>query len=250
VAQAIWIAAPILPGTKEQEESAALHNILKQPDHQLVAELHTLFSKTQLDNSVLQTGDIDYLRKTIEKRIRACKYILAGYMHVDGTSFAAPIVSSIIAQLLEGNPLLTPAQIRTVLFSTAKRIEKVSADRQGFGYIQPRKAVIKVLKKEVISKSVSSPYINRQRNTIEFYVQNNFAFQISLVGSFNEWAQDVLLMEPCMDGLWRTEIPMLPPGVYQYKFFADEKLWLEDIENPYRAADGFFGFNSILKIEN
>ena len=249
VAQAIWIAAPILPRTKEQVESETLHYLLKLEGN-LKEELHVLFSKTQLDNSVLQTGDVTYLRETIIKRIRTCKYISPHYMHVDGTSFAAPLVTSVIAQLLEINPALTPAQIRTILFSTAKRIDGVPAERQGFGHIQPRKAIIKVLKKEVISKVASSPYVNHPKNTIEFFVQNDCASQISLAGSFNEWMPDVLLMEPCMDSLWKIEIPMLPKGFYQYKFFVDEKLWMEDIENPYREPDGFIGFNSILKIEN
>ena len=76
------------------------------------------------------------------------------------------------------------------------------------------------------------------------------ASQISLAGSFNEWAQDVLLMEPGVNGLWKIEMPILPSGLYQYKFFVDEKIWMEDVENPYREPDGFAGFNSILKIEN
>ena len=43
----------ILPGTKEQEESQTLHYLLKQDDENLKDELHTLFSKTQLDSDVL-----------------------------------------------------------------------------------------------------------------------------------------------------------------------------------------------------
>ena len=85
---------------------------------------------------------------------------------------------------------------------------------------------------------------------MSFFIQNNCASQISIVGSFNEWATDVLLMEPCMDSLWKIEIPMLSPGIYQYKFFVDEKIWMEDVSNPYLEPDGFIGFNSILKIEN
>ncbi|MEO7767013.1 MAG: S8 family serine peptidase, partial [Ferruginibacter sp.] len=250
VAQAIWIAAPILPGTKEQDESEILHYLLKQDNDNLKEEVSTLFSKTQLDNDVLQTENVDYLREMIVKRIRTCKYISPHYMHVDGTSFAAPIVSSVIAQLLEVNPSLTPPQVRRILFSTARRIKNVSAERQGFGCIVPRKAIINVLKKGVNLKADSSPFINHQKNTIEFYIQNDWASQISLAGSFNEWAPDILLMEPCLDGLWKIEIPMLLPGFYQYKFFIDEKLWMEDVENPYREPDGFAGFNSILKIEN
>ncbi len=250
VAHAMWIAAPILPGTKEQKESETLHYLLRLGDEKLKGELHNLFEKTQLDNSVLQTSDVGYMRDTIVKRIRTCKYISPTYMHVDGTSFAAPIVCSVIAQLLELNPSLTPVDVRTILFSTAQRIEGLEALRQGFGCIHPRKAIIKVLKKELISKPNATPYVNQMKKTIEFYTQNDYASEVSLAGSFNDWAQDVLLMEPGMNSTWKIEIPILPAGLYQYKFFVDKKIWMEDVCNPYREPDGFAGFNSILKIEN
>ena len=223
---------------------------MKLDDGGLKSELRNLFEKTQLDNSVLQSEDINYIRETMTKRIRTCKYISPHYMHVDGTSFAAPIVSSVIAQLLELDPSLTPANIRTTLFSTAQRIERLDAVRQGFGCIRPRKAIIKVLKKELISKTNVTPYVNHAKRTIEFYTQAEAASQVSVAGSFNDWAQDVLLMEPGMNSLWKIEIPILPAGLYQYKFFVDEKIWIEDVCNPYREPDGFAGFNSILKIEN
>jgi hypothetical protein len=171
-------------------------------------------------------------------------------MHVDGTSFAAPIVCSLIAQMLEANPALTPAAIREVLFSTAKRIESLPAERQGFGVIRPRKAILKVLKREIIMQPKASPFINHEKKSIEFYMQSDCASHISLSGSFNSWAQDVLLLEPGKNGLWKIEIPMLPAGKYKYKFLVDEKMWMEDVENPYREPDGFNGFNSLLIIEN
>jgi hypothetical protein len=248
LAHAIWIAAPILPGTREQTESETLHHLLKTDDKDLVKDINKLFSKTQLDHSLLQSNDPVFIREMILHRIRSCKYISPHYMHVDGTSFAAPIVSATIAQLLEINPSLTPAMIRELLFATAKRIDDIPAERQGFGVIEPRKAILKVLKKKPIMKSNDSPFINKEKKTIEFYVQNDCASQICLAGSFNHWAQDVLLMEPGQDGVWKIEIPMLPDGRYQYKFFVDDKKWTEDFENPYREPDGFRGFNSILTI--
>ena len=110
--------------------------------------------------------------------------------------------------------------------------------------------MLQVIKKQKISKPPLSPNLNNEKNTIEFYTQSDCASQISLAGTFNQWAHDVLLMEPGTDGLWKIEIPRLQPGRYQYKFFVDEKIWMEDVENPYREPDGFAGFNSILKIEN
>jgi serine protease AprX len=249
LAHAIWIAAPILPGTKEHLESESLHALLQVDDTILSQELHKCFEQTVIDPSVINM-DAQSIREEIIYRIQACKYISPGYMHVDGTSFAAPIVSAVIAQLLEVNPGLTPAMIRQVLFSTAKRIENLPAERQGFGVINPRRAIVNVLKKETLVQPTKSPSINIGQNIIEFYVQHDYASQISLAGSFNQWAEDVLLLDPGKNGLWKIQIPLLPPGIYRYKFLVDDKEWIEDINNPFKEPDGYNGFNSILTINN
>jgi serine protease AprX len=250
VAHAIWVAAPILPGTKEKKEAEILYSLEKEEDDKLWDALAKVFPETGLDDAVFQSNDVTFIREAIVHRIQTCKYISPDYMHVDGTSFAAPIVCSVIAQMLQANPLLTPSAIREVLFSTAKRIDGFPAERQGFGVIRPRKALLKVLKREAIMKPKGSPYINRKKNSVEFYMQSDCASQISLAGSFNDWAQDVLLLEPGQNGVWKIEIPMLPAGHYSYKFFIDGIMWMEDVDNPYREPDGFNGFNSLLVIEN
>ena len=250
VAPAVWIAAPVLPGTKVQEEAAILYRLLEMPGESLYDELAQHSSKINLDNAVYSANDVTFIKESIKQRIRAAKYISPHYMHVDGTSFAAPIVSAVIAQLLEVNPLLTPAMIREVLFGTAKRMEGIDSVRQGFGVVRPRQALLKVLKKEIAEKQQPSPRVNRENNTIEFFLQQNCASQVSLAGSFNNWTPGVLLMQPGAEGFWKLEIPMLPGGKYHYKFFIDELHWKEDVGNPFREPDGFGGFNSLLMITN
>jgi serine protease AprX len=224
VAHAIWIAAPILPGSQENEEARALYASAKKA--------------------------VSSMEESIRQRIRATKYISGDYMHVDGTSFSAPIVCSVAAQLLEANPSLSPYHIRQILFNTAQRIPGMPAERQGFGIVQPRKAILKVLKKEIFIKMPESPFIDQQRRTITFFVEHDCAGQVSLTGSFNHWAEDVLLLEPGKHGIWKIEIPLLPAGKYPYKFLAEGTRWLEDVDNPLREPDGFGGFNSILIISN
>jgi hypothetical protein len=225
VAQAIWVAAPILTNTDQHREAHDLHEKLA-------------------DNN---TSSSD--RETINKRIRETKFFSPDYMHVDGTSFATPIVSSVIAQLLQATPSLNPREIRSILFTTAKRLENIEAVRQGFGIIQPRKAIIKALTKKQIAKVNGSPFVNVENKTVEFYFEHGSAEQISVSGTFNNWAKDVLLLEPGKDGLWKIEIPLLPKGKYYYKFYVDGIQWAEDVENPYREPDGFNGWNSVLQIQ-
>jgi serine protease AprX len=248
VAHAIWLAAPILPNTKEYDEAAILYQMFNSNDEELEKQLSHSIEKTGLDKDILQQPTLEK-RNAIIKRIQTCKHISPHYMHVDGTSFAAPIVCSVIAQMLEINPYLTVTEIRHILFRTAKRIESISPERQGFGIIKPRKAILKVLQKETIMKPYTSPFINDQKKTIEFYIENTCADEISLSGTFNHWAQDVLPMEPANNGLWKIEIPMLSPGKYHYKFLIDQHHWMEDIDNPFREPDGFSGFNSVLLVD-
>ena len=74
-------------------------------------------------------------------KLRDNNVISGAYKHVDGTSFAAPIVASVAAQMLEANPRLTARQARRILIGTAMRLPRVEVDRQGWGVISPRHAV-------------------------------------------------------------------------------------------------------------
>jgi serine protease AprX len=224
VAHAMWVAAPIMPETKEQQEASLLFNLLQAP-------------RDEATGSILE-------------RIKDLKYISPHYMHVDGTSFAAPIVSAVAAQLLEIDPALTPAATRLALLVTAKRLKDFPAQRQGFGVVQPRKATLKILNRQIMIAPGISPAVNSQSKTIGFYIRHDCASQVTLSGSFNGWSHHELMLEPGGNGIWQIEIPMLPPGKYEYKFFVDDMVWVEDINNPYREPDGFNGFNSILIVEN
>ena len=93
-----------------------------------------------------------------------------------------------------------------------------------------------------------SPYVNKRKKTIEFHIKNSCANQIYLAGTFNHWAHDILQLKPAQNGFWTIEIPMLPHGRYHYKFFIDERMWAEDIENPLREPDGVTGWNSVLTV--
>ncbi len=100
-------------------------------------------------------------------------------------------------------------------------------------------------------KGHESPYFNRRKKTIEFYVHHlntASAAHISLAGTFNHWKPAELKKSPAKDGFWKISIPMLPKGKYYYKFCIDEKMWMEDIENQYREPDGSSGWYSVLTV--
>ena len=81
------------------------------------------------------------IRQIIALKIGQENVINKHYKYVDGTSFSAPIVSSVAAQMIEANLNLTPSEIKKILISTAERLPHHEVDRQGWGVIDPRRAV-------------------------------------------------------------------------------------------------------------
>ena len=142
----IWVAGPILPETQTADEASLYAELDAAADEQVKKILleHAGVDK-QLDEA--RELPVPLLRQLITIKLREGNVINQHYKFVDGTSFAAPIVASIAACLLEANPKLTPAQIKRILIDTAERVPDVEVDRQGWGVVVPRKAVEMALRK-------------------------------------------------------------------------------------------------------
>jgi serine protease AprX len=140
IAPGIWVAAPILPHTPTSDE-AHLYAELDSASDAEVREI--LLSNVGMDKDLDEARDLPValLRQLITIKLQERNVINHHYKFVDGTSFAAPIVSSIVACMLEANPKLTPQQVKRILIETADRVEGVEVDRQGWGVVVPRKAV-------------------------------------------------------------------------------------------------------------
>jgi len=140
IAPSIWVPAPILPNTPTAQQAALLQTLDKAEDehlHEIVQENPNIVP--ELDAALDRPAYM--LRQIIALQIRRENVITKHYKYVDGTSFSAPIVSSVVAQMLEANPHLSPQQIKRILISTAERLPHYEVDRQGWGVIDPRRAV-------------------------------------------------------------------------------------------------------------
>ncbi|HEV8159572.1 MAG TPA: S8 family serine peptidase [Pyrinomonadaceae bacterium] len=140
IAPSIWVPAPILPDTPTAQQAALLDVLDKAKD----ADLHQIIEanpnlEPELDAAL--DRPVHVLRQIIALKWRYENVITRHYKYVDGTSFAAPIVSSVVAQILEANPNLSPQKIKRILISTAERLPHYEVDRQGWGVIDPRRAV-------------------------------------------------------------------------------------------------------------
>lgn len=140
IAPGIWVAAPILPHTPTAEEAELYSKLNAAPDEELRAIIE---SNAGLDRDLDEASSlpVPLLRQLITIKLREGNVINQHYKYVDGTSFAAPIVSSIIACMLEANPRLSPQQIKRILIETAERVPEIEVDRQGWGVVLARRAV-------------------------------------------------------------------------------------------------------------
>jgi serine protease AprX len=140
IAPGIWVAAPILPGTPTAAQAQLLANLAGAKDSELevIIEAHR-----GVDGDLDAAAALEprLIRQLIAAKMRGNNVISGAYKHVDGTSFAAPIVASIAAQMIEAFPALTPPEIKRLLIRSARRIPDEDVDRQGWGVVDAAAAV-------------------------------------------------------------------------------------------------------------
>jgi len=140
IAPGIWVPAPILPHTP----TAAAAELYAALDNAPDAGLRTIIEAHEgVDHDLDEARNVPVplLRQLISIKLHEGNVISEHYKYVDGTSFASPIVASVIACMLEANPDLLPQKIKRILIDTAERLPGIEVDRQGWGVVAPRRAV-------------------------------------------------------------------------------------------------------------
>lgn len=248
IAPAMYVAAPILPATEDYKIAETLSLLSSAPDYRFRLLLEEFWQKAALSPDIfnLETNEA---RKLVEYALHKRKIVATHYQHVDGTSFAAPVTASVVAQMLEANPHLTPAAIKNILISTASRLARKPSIRQGFGVLNAGLAIEKALGEShfLAKENYSPPRIEGGR--IVFYYHDDSAESVFLAGDFNDWSLAQTEFTKCPDGVWRAAISCQPTGKYRYKFFVNGERWTEDASHGLKEEDGFGGFHSILLVE-
>lgn len=243
IAPAIWIAGPILPGTDQYREASLLFRLLNASPRraQLLLKKYRTIVKPMPKGATRRN-----YKAWARARIARMKYVAPGYKHVDGTSFSAPIVGSVIAQMLEVHPLLTAADVKKILMETAEPLPDARTEQQGSGVLNPRAAVLRALRLRHEGLQAGVHLLDGRMLVI---YHNRVPRTVALAGSFNNWSADALRLHESQEGWWSAWLPKPEPGVHHYKFVIDGAVWLEDPANPDRVPDGFGGWNSRLTVE-
>ena len=242
LAPAALVASPILLNTPQQARAEALVRLLNEAD----APLADLVEPAELDPSANSLSESD-LRSEIEGRVAGFKVISPYYEHADGTSVAAPLVSSVIAQMLEARPTLSPEEIRRILVLTAERLPNAPSFYQGHGVVQAAKAVELAANLEdgLRDQVRLGPLQDGEKLTFSLHL--NGASQVQLAGDFNDWTPQELAAN--LDGVWRAELSDLEPGKYRYKVLVDGKHWQDDPWNARKEPDNMGGMHSIVEVK-
>jgi len=241
----MWVAAPILPRTPAWRRAEALARLAATPDHSLVAAAREAAGEIATP-AVGDLGTADAIRAAIDAALREAKIVAAHYQHVDGTSFAAPIVASVVAQMLEANPDLSPADVKRILLETAKPVAELPAVRQGYGVLDAP-AALAAARLEVHASGVDAIGPRIEGDRVSFVYHDDAAASVAIAGDFNEWNPEPL--ELVGGGLWRTSRPAPLPGRHRYKLILDGRRWIADPGNGIREPDPHGGSNSVLVVK-
>lgn len=142
---ASWIPSPIMPGTWVAREAKWLAAFLHSANEYAEEATYRILIERCYDqigvSAAFAYNPTAATWKLVQDRIVKHKVIDADYQHVDGTSVSTAIASSIVAQLVQVNPRLTPPQIKEILMRTAEPLSGIGFEQQGAGMINSKQAV-------------------------------------------------------------------------------------------------------------
>lgn len=200
-----------------------------------------------LPNSELAAQAAQWFAQNDGEKIAAQKMITPHYQHVEGTSFAAPMVAGTVACMLQANPQLTPFDVRRILIATAQRVPDASEERQGAGALHAGDAVRAALRFLETNAYAQwrSPHLEIDR--VHFLYRDPRAERVEVRGEWDNW-QTSLVARRIDDGVWHAQMPKPASGFYAYRFFINNQTWIDDPENAQRRTNPYGEYDSVLVV--
>ena len=215
VAPSIYVVAPMLPGTPTARHATRLFKRRDQGEN-------------------------------VTSEMQEAMLVTPHYKHVDGTSFAAPLVSGVIACMLEANPSLTPDRIKELLLKAAWNVPGARRERQGAGAIDAGKAIALAVwdRKQILADAQLPPVISETE--ITYLLHDSQAYKVEVFGNWNNWRSPGISAIQIQPSIWHAKQTRLAPGRYWYKFRLDGSQWMSDPANPRKSVDRSGRINSVL----
>jgi serine protease AprX len=216
--------------------------------------------------------------QAVRRRMNVHKWAHAAYQHVDGTSVAAAVVSSVAAQMVQANSSLTQRTLRRLLAETALPLRHLPAEKQGAGLVQPAAAVAAALRAQggplvgwptsgtVLSENelrkvrervtflphAHLPHADAEGGTQPLYfgLYAPAAQAVALTGTWDNW-QALQPLTHAGRGWWHGVLPLIP-GQYAYRFWVEAgdapARWLPDPESTHRIESGYVQPHSVVTV--
>lgn len=221
----------------------------RMPKPELVAPSLCVVAPILPDSTLAQEAVVLFARRgepDADEAIALRNLVTPHYQHVEGTSFAAPIVAGIVADMLEANASLTPRRTRELLQAAAQLVRGASAERQGAGAVDAGRAVTLALADRHSRRAdfAASPLVDGA--SARFLLHDHTVSHVAVLGSWDGWRAPGLVAARLEDGLWEARLAHVPPGSHAYKFLLDGERWLVDPANPSRVTDASGHWNSLL----
>ncbi|MEJ5249236.1 MAG: S8 family serine peptidase [Caldilinea sp.] len=285
LALARWAPSPVLPLSHVFYEMVAIDHVrrvLRGETGDLPADV---LRAGGADEEFATPGDVivdvDHwmpeVWRGLRLRMNAHKWVHRYYQHVDGTSVAVAQVSAVAAQMFQANPNLSGEEVRQLMLETALPLPHLTSVQTGPGLLQPALAVAAALRASggplhgfpISGAALRENELHKWRlhGTLPLHSFSQFensgcvvyfglwaphAQSVSLLGSFNRWQPDALLLHKAHNGWWHIALH-LPPGVHLYRFWVTDARhpqgrWMRDPENPDIAESGYGDAHSQIVI--
>lgn len=154
VAPGVHVMSANAPGSQLEQTNINQLKRAKLATHGPLTVVHTLAQK-QIANNRLSPEALHLPEPELRAALKDSIPIQAFdglngdhplYIAQDGSSMASPWVAGLVANMIEANPALTPAQIKKILEDTAEPVLLSPADAQGHGAVQAHKAVAEAMR--------------------------------------------------------------------------------------------------------
>jgi 1,4-alpha-glucan branching enzyme len=86
-------------------------------------------------------------------------------------------------------------------------------------------------------------------HVVRFQLAAPGAHRVALVGDFNDWSRDAIVLQPAeKPGVWTASVP-IKPGRHEYAFIVDGKRWVPD---PYALThtDEYNVKSSVIQVSS
>lgn len=144
------------------------------------------------------------------------------YDYSQGTSFSSPLVTGVVAQMLQANPALTPVEVRDILRGTASRASNPN-NAIGWGIVNAAAAVNEAQRltypdSPQISESYPNPFIESAHVTVDMPADQPERARLTLYDMLGRRVAQPFsgLLVPGPNAI-PIDGTNLPPGIYLYR---------------------------------